>query len=331
MTQSLHPPTTCPVTGVPWSQFRYSATEIGNNPEPVCDALLKAGPVHSDVWEGYWVLSRYDDIVFAYQNPEIFSSFPNNIPAPAGSDGGLGAVGKLIPIEIDQPDHAGYRRILAGPFSPPSVAKYGPWVRTRCAELLRPIIERGGGEFMAEFATQLPGELWCKLMDVPNEDAPQALKWADAIMHGDPTAADSGLVVRQEAGQAVYAYLDEILAQRKQNPGDDIVSYLLKSKFEGERDLDDMEILNTCFFLLMAGLDTTRGVLGCMISHLAQKPADRHSLAAGPEVERGEVGGLAPAPHPAVAGLGAESAQTVATNSQGNRRIAEDLGLSPRS
>lgn len=286
MVNTVARPGTCPVTGVPWSEFRYNSPEVGQNPELVCDALLEAGPVRSEAWDGYWILSRYDDVMHVYQNPEIFSSFPNSIPAPDGSDGGLGAVGKLIPIEIDPPDHASYRRILAPPFSPSTVNNYAPWVRTRCEELVRAFIERGGGDFMEDFATPLPGELWCKLMNVPTEDAPKALKWADDIMHGDPTAADSGLAIRQQAGMEVYVYLTAVMEERRKNPGDDIVSLLLSAKFDGGRDLDDMEILNTCFFLLMAGLDTTRGVLGSMISYLAVNPDKRRELSAGPGITR---------------------------------------------
>lgn len=275
--------TDCPA-GIDWSSYQYSEPEHNQDPFPVYDAMLKQRIVRSDVWDGYWILSTHDDVYEAYRTPEIFSSYPNNVPAAEG--GGLGASGKLIPLEIDPPEHAFYRRILAEPFGPREVARYGPWMRQRCDELLEPIVEKGRCEFMSEFATTLPGELWCKLMDVPTEDALPATDWATKIMHGDPTQPDGGMDVRIAAMTAAYTYLKALVDARRRNPGDDVVTYLLNAQGAGGRQLTEPEVLNTAMFLLMAGLDTTRGVLGDMVWRLSTRPDLRRRLATDPLVSR---------------------------------------------
>jgi|SRR5581483_9118076 len=279
------------MTGTDWSSYEYNEAEQDQNPYPGYDAMLAAGPVWSDRLGGYWSLSRYEHVLYAYQHPEIFSSYPNYIPAPEGSEGGTGAIGKLIPVEIDPPDHAVYRQLMAPPFSPREVAKYEPWLRARCDELLDPIIERGTCEFMSEFATPLPAQLWCRMMEVPISDATDALHWAAQVNHGDPSAPDGGLSVRMEGAQSAYGYLAALLAKRRAEPGDDLISLLARAQFphdagEGDTDrpLSDMEILNASFFVLLAGLDTTRGVLGEMMWQLARSPDLRHRLADEPEI-----------------------------------------------
>jgi cytochrome P450 len=246
--------------------------------------MLNAGVVRSEAWHGFWILSSYEHVLYAYQNPEIFTSYPNNIPAAASTEegSGLGSVGRLIPIEIDLPDHTGYRRILAEPFSPASVKKYEPFVRERSAELLGPILERGRGEFISEFTTQLPSEIWCKLMGVPTSDAVAAVDWAFKIFHGDPTAVDTGMEVRAQAGMEIYAYLNGLIEERKTNPGDDLLSYLMASSFNNERELRLDELLNTSFFILGAGLDTTKGQLGFAMHYLASHPDQRRRIIEDP-------------------------------------------------
>lgn len=273
-------------TEIDWANFRYSDPGYGKEPEPVCKAMLDAGVVRSEVWDGYWILSSYEHVLHAYQTPEIYTSYPNHIPAAASTEegSGLGSVGRLIPIEIDLPDHTGYRRILAEPFSPATVRKYEPFVRERTAELLGPILERGGGELISEFTTPLPSEIWCKLMGVPTSDAEAAVKWAFTIFHGDPDSPDGGMEVRAKAGFEIYAYLNGLVEERKRNPGDDLLSYLMSVRFNGDRELRLDEILNASFFILGAGLDTTKGQLGFALHYLANHPEQRRKLVENPSI-----------------------------------------------
>lgn len=273
---------------IDWASFRHSDPVYSADPTPVCKAMLDAGVVRSDAWHGFWILSSYEHVLYAYQNPEIFTSYPNNIPAadPDAEGSGLGSVGRLIPIEIDLPDHTGYRRILADPFSPAAVAKFEPFVRERTAELVAPILERGHGEFISEFTAQLPSEIWCKMMGVPISDATNALDWAYKIFHGDPSAEDTGMEIRAQAGMEIYMYLGGLVEERKQNPGDDLISYLLASSFNNERELSLEEILNTAFFILGAGLDTTKGQLGFAMLYMASHPEERRRIVEDPSIIR---------------------------------------------
>jgi hypothetical protein len=80
----------------------------------------------------------------------------------------------------------------------------------------------------------------------------------------------------------IYAYLNGLIEERKTNPGDDLLSYLMASSFNNERELRLDELLNTSFFILGAGLDTTKGQLGFAMHYLASHPDQRRRIIEDP-------------------------------------------------
>src|SRR5207302_9952163 len=100
----------------------------------------------STSYGGYWVLTRAGDIRGVYQRPDIFSSHPVGIPA------GTGWPRKLIPEELDPPEHGKYRQLLAPPFSPGSVGYLADQVAEVCISLIEPLTSEGECEFLDAFA-----------------------------------------------------------------------------------------------------------------------------------------------------------------------------------
>lgn len=261
------------------AQFDMGAPEWADDPYPVYERFRRECPVaHSDVYEGYWILSRYEDVHFACQHPEIFSSYPNPIPA------NLGATGPLIPLEVDPPDHAKYRQILAPLFAPARIDALEADVRATVNELIDRFVALGRCEFVSELAKPLPSIMFLRLMGWPQEDAGLFLEWTDKIVHGVPGDPEASQRVREECGLALYTYFAEILDARTEERQDDIVSILLDANFGGERPLNQFEILDIIFLLLIAGLDTTTSTLANAMVFLAEHPDHRQEIVSDPSI-----------------------------------------------
>jgi cytochrome P450 len=228
---------------------------------------------------GHWVLTRYADIHEVSRCPEMFSNNPVAIPPNLGQDQ------PLIPLEIDPPEHTAYRQILTPLFSPARMQAMEPQIRTLVNDLIDGFAARGRCDFIEEFARPLPTAVFLGLMGWPQEDAPKLLKWTYDIIEGKPGGTDEeSNEVRTAAGFEVYTYFAELLDQSYENPGDDIISQLTRSRFDRERELSQFEILNIVFIVMLGGLHTVTGTLGNSIIHLAEHPDQRDRLVQHPEL-----------------------------------------------
>lgn len=261
------------------ARFDMGDPALAEDPYPLYARFRRECPVaRSERYGGYWILSRYEDVHFACQHPEIFSSYPNPIPA------NLGATGPLIPLEVDPPDHAKYRQILAPLFAPARIDRLEGDVRKTVHELIDGFAGRGECDFVAELAKPLPSIMFLRLMGWPQEDAGLFLEWTDKIVHGVPGDSEASQQVREECGMALYGYFAEILDARAAQRQDDIVSVLLDASFGGERPLNQFEILDIIFLLLIAGLDTTTSTLANAMVFLAEHPEHRRQIVDDPAI-----------------------------------------------
>ena len=220
-----------------------------------------------------WVLLRYDDIHEAFQRYDVFSS--QGCLDPPGDEPRV--FPPLIPEELDPPEHTKYRRLLTPLFTPGRIEALEPSIRTHCVSLIEGFAATGRCELVGQFARRYPTIIFMRLMGLPVEDADTFLDWADGLMHGN-AANDPDGAKRMAAAVDIYGYLGTLMADRRAEPRDDIVSYLLTCEVDG-RPLEDQELLQIAFLLYMAGLDTVAGALGYMFRHLADEPELRRRLA----------------------------------------------------
>src|SRR5581483_838631 len=197
--------------------------------------------------------------------PEIFSSHPVGIPAMQGYPR------KMIPEELDPPEHGKYRRPLAEPFAPSAVVKMGQEVDETCLKLIEPLVALGECEFLDDFAKPFPTIIFTKMLGLPVSEAAKFIEWTHQIIHViDPE-------VRQSAGGATTMYLLDLIADRAANPKGDLVSHLLASEVDG-RPMTHEEVLDTCFLLFIAGLDTVTAALSFSFRYMAENPDFRRQL-----------------------------------------------------
>ena len=252
-------------------------------PQPVYRRALSRCPVARSSFGAGPVISRYEDVMWALRHPEIFSSEMSLQMA-------LGTERPMIPQQIDPPAQTRYRKILDPRFSRRRMAELIPQLRSQANALIDRFIDAGECEFDEAFAIPLPCTAFLSLMGLPQKDLDLFLEMKNGIIRpqvepGDVEAATS---VRAASGKRIYAYFEAIIEERGAAPRDDMIGYLLGAEIDGNK-LSHNEILDICFLLLLAGLDTVTSTLGCNIAYLAANPEQRRKLVAGPNLIPGAV------------------------------------------
>lgn len=220
-------------------------------------------------------VSRYADVMWALRHPEVFSSAPGAI--------NIGQDQPLIPLQVDPPDHAKYRRLLDPEFSPKKMAALEPDVRVLVNELIDSFVDRGACNFHEDLATPFPSAVFLRLMGWPQSDLEMFLQWRDDTIRPGTDDPDEAARIRGEAGHAIAQYFEAALDDRRANPDDGLLSRLAHAEVDG-RPLTKDESLGICHLLLLAGLDTVTATLDCMVVHLARNPALRRQLVDDPSL-----------------------------------------------
>lgn len=224
-----------------------------------------------------WYLFGYDDVRAAFQDDELFSSRSVEVFETAEM---IAQKKPWIPVEVDEPEHEMYRRLISPFFTPTAARERVDEIRQLCVELIDELRPRGGCDVMADFAKRFPTVIFMRIMGLPTDQADQFLEWIETMMH-TRVEDDPDYTIRVGARNAVMGYLGELIAARRTTPRDDLVTTLVQATVDGGRSLTDEELLSVCFLMYMAGLDTVAASIGYFLQHFATHDADRRALAAG--------------------------------------------------
>jgi cytochrome P450 len=218
-------------------------------------------PVHhnSIPGPGTWVLTRAEDIRAALQDAATFSS------KIMRSNSGL----KLIPLELDPPEHPKFRAIMNPIFSPARMKRLEGKVRDLARELAAKCAAKRECDFVEDFAKPFPVGIFLDLMGLPKENMSRFLEWEALIMRDKQTRAG--------AMQQVSRYLRDLVTERRRSPSDDLITFAVTAKID-DRLLSDEEVIGICVLLFIAGLDTVTSSFAFHFRHLAEHPADQESL-----------------------------------------------------
>lgn len=258
--------------------FSQMDPEMARCPQPVYEVMREAMRVVP--MDGSVVLGFRAEIDEALRNPEVFSSNMSAVD--------LQNIRPLIPLQIDPPDHKMYRRILDPLFAPKKMAAIEGPVTALANELIDSFGDRTDINFAKEFSTLFPTQVFLTLMGLPLEDLPLFLRMKDGIIRphtvvDDVFGSDEAVTYQKSIAESIYAYFDEVLDQRAQDPRDDVLSQFLEVEVDGRR-LTRHEILDICFLFLIAGLDTVTATLDCMYAFLAQNDDHRRQIVDDPSV-----------------------------------------------
>ena len=241
-----------------------------------CPVARSEGGSVSGEEGGSVLISSFETLTWALKHPEYLSS---EEAVAIGNDR------PLIPLQIDPPDHAKYRRILDPEFSPKKMAALEPDFRVLVNQVIDRFIDRGECDFHEEFATPLPSTFFLRLTGLPLDDLKVFLQWRDNIIRPDvdPGDFDAAAEIRAQTGREMYAYFEQALDERTDRPDDGLLTRLLHAEIDGER-LTREELLDICYLLIIAGLDTVTATLDCSIGFLARSPAERQRLVDDPSI-----------------------------------------------
>ena len=182
---------------------------------------------------GYWALTRYDDVVEASRQPDVFCSGRGtniqDLPQEIGE-----FFGSMI--NMDDPKHARLRGIVQKGFTPRMVARVEEYVRDKARRLIDRAIEEHPDrqcDFVATFAAPLPLQIICEMMGIPAEDEAEIFGWTNVILGaGDPDYGGAFEHLMQSS-LAMYQYAQSLGEDRLARPRDDITSKLMQSELDG--------------------------------------------------------------------------------------------------
>jgi cytochrome P450 len=186
-------------------------------------------------------------------------------------------------LEQDPPKHTRLRKLVAKAFTPRAVEAWRPRARALADELLDAALDAGEADLVAGLALPVPATLICEMLGVPVEDRARFTVWTADATHGlAGELAEPAVRARAFAGgMALAAYISERVAERRGRGGDDLLSQLVRIEEEGER-LSPAELITQAVGLLIAGFETTIGLIGNGAIALARHPAEAAKLRARP-------------------------------------------------
>jgi len=256
-------------------EINIFSPEFAACPQAVYRRMHEQCPVARSTLNKTPVIGKHEDVIWALRHPEIFSS-------EMGFELALGTERPMIPQQIDPPAQTKYRRILDPRFSRKRMLEIEDSVRASAGALIDRFIESGECDLGEAFAIPFPCNAFLSLMGLPEEDLGLFLDLKDGIIRPqERVAPEKAQAHRVASGKQIYAYFDKVIDERNSNPTDDLMGFLVSAEIDGEK-LTRNEILDICFLLLLAGLDTVTATIGCNIAYLAQNPEQRRRIVEDP-------------------------------------------------
>ena len=221
------------------------------------------------------LVGRHADVVTVLRNPDIFSSRFDAVH--------IGQVRPLIPLQVDPPDHAKYRKLLDPLFAPRRIALLEDRTRALVSDLVETVADTGGCNFHAAVSEPLPSTVFLELLGLPVSRATEFIALKDGIIRPEARTPEERSDMVDATGARIYAVLEEVIDERLEAPQDCFISSFLDAEVDGQR-LTREEVVDICYLFFLAGLDTVTASLDCMMARLALHPHEQRRLADDPSV-----------------------------------------------
>ncbi len=220
---------------------------------------------------GHWIVRTSDTVAKVLSDHEHFSSRRIQVESAPSERAAL------VPLQLDPPAHAPYRALLQHALSPKAVGQLGIRARELTIELIEGFKADGYCEFIGQFAQHLPIAIFMEIVGLPADDRLYLTSIAEIAMRGETDAE------RQEAIGKLMAYGMGKVAERRANPGTDLISRVVGTDVDG-KPIDDAALSGLTLLLLLGGLDTVASTLGFYAQFLATHPEHRKRLQDDPDL-----------------------------------------------
>lgn len=243
--------------------------QLAADPGPVWRAMRSQCPVaHSDLYDGFWVPTRYDDITTIAHDHESYSSARILIPHDL-----FGQELNMPPITSDPPFHTKFRKLMLPAFSPKNMAAWEPSTTEIANDLIDAFIDREEFDGAQDYAQQIPVTVIARMLGVDEQDRNKFTTWIKRLLDTGPSDREDAQNAFVEQGE----YLVAKIAEHRNQSIDDVMTLLIDTEMDGD-SLGDDDLLGACQLLLIAGIDTTWSSIGSSIHHLATNPEHRRYL-----------------------------------------------------
>jgi cytochrome P450 len=238
--------------------------DFHEDPYPYYKRLRDEAPLYRNEQLKFWALSRHQDVWQGFRNSTSLSNRDGVSLDPVSR--GPHASKTMSFLAMDDPAHLRLRTLVSKGFTPRRIRELEPRVTELAVQHLDAALEKaasqnGGGtvDYVAEFAGKLPMDVISELMGVPLADRDRIRAMADGVMHREDGVNDVPASAI-EASINLIVYYQEMIADRRKKPTDDLTSALLEAEIDGDR-LTDEEILGFMFLMVIAGNETTTKLL----------------------------------------------------------------------
>ncbi|MFE9427019.1 cytochrome P450 [Kitasatospora sp. NPDC006697] len=225
---------------------------------------------------GFWVLTKYDDVMAVYRDNKRFTSERGNVLSTLllGEDS---AAGKMLAV-TDGPRHREIRNLMMKSFSPRVLAPVVESVRARTDRLVAEAVDRGELDWVHDVADQVPIHSIGDLMGVPEEDREQLVDWNAQTLsrYSSEDSEEVSLMARNE----IILYISGMLEERRRNPGEDVLSTLANATIDG-KPLTEEEIIYNTYSLLLGGDESSRSTATGALIALSEHPEQWRKLKSG--------------------------------------------------
>ncbi len=269
-------------------EFNPFRPEFREDPYPFYHRLRAEDPVHRTPM-GFWVLTRYDDVVMVLRDPRFGrKGFEEILQARFGGEAGM-ATSMLF---RDPPDHTRLRGLVNRAFTPRVIEELRPHIQQIVDHLLDQVEPKREMDLIADLAYPLPVTVICEMLGVPARDRDLFRDWSvdiarslDAItMPTDPQIVARGNAARH----AITDYFRDLIAERRTALQDDLLSGLIQAEEEGDK-LNEAELIATCILILLAGHETTVNLIGNGMLALLRHPGELARLRADLRLIQGAI------------------------------------------
>jgi cytochrome P450 len=249
------------------------------------DAIAAIGEARARHWlartEMGYCVTRLEDVTAVLRDKRFHSALsilPQMSGLPAG---GQSRRRRKSILSMEGAEHARLRRLVAPAFTPASANRLRPTMRAVITDLIDTIAANGNCELVADVCEPYPIPIVCELLGAPREDWKLFSSWATDIFRIFNGNLAEDLPFIERASDELTAYVSDMIAERRADPRDDLLSDLIAIEEEGDR-LSTEEMAMLAQAVLMAGTDTTRNQLACSVALFAEHPDQWRLLAERP-------------------------------------------------
>jgi cytochrome P450 len=235
--------------------------DFHEDPYPYYRRLRDEAPLYHNEDLGFWALSRHQDVHQGFRNSTTLSNRDGVSLDPVSR--GPHASKTMSFLAMDDPAHLRLRTLVSKGFTPRRIRELEPRVTELAVQHLDIMLEKAGSgvtvDYVAEFAGKLPMDVISELMGVPVADRDRIRAMADGVMHREDGVTDVPASAI-EASLGLIVYYQQMIAERRKEPTEDLTTALLEAEIDGDR-LTDEEILGFMFLMVIAGNETTTKLL----------------------------------------------------------------------